>query len=190
MNQQLKTVGSFFWEVVKVALISLAIIVPIRFFLVQPFYVKGQSMEPNFHDKDYLLIDEISYRFRAPSEGEAVVFRYPRNPTEFFIKRIIGLPGDHVVIRDGHVWVGKPGGDVRQLAEPYLKPSVLTRGEYDVTVGAHEYFVLGDNREASLDSRSFGAVDARAVVGRIWVRGWPFDRWTVYPATGAFIPAN
>lgn len=189
MNTHLKAAVSFFWEVVKVALISLAIIVPIRFFLVQPFYVKGQSMEPNFHDSDYLLIDEISYRFRAPVRGDVVVFRYPRDPAEFFIKRIIGLPGDRVVIRDNRVWVGVSGGDVKLYPEPYLKPSVATRGEYDVTVGKNEYFLLGDNREASLDSRSFGPIDTHALVGRIWVRGWPFDRWTLYP-TGALVPAS
>ncbi|HLD69247.1 MAG TPA: signal peptidase I, partial [Candidatus Omnitrophota bacterium] len=84
---------SFIWETVKVVVISLAIIIPVRYFLIQPFYVKGASMEPNFYDQEYLIIDEISYRFREPQRGEIVVFRYPRDPASFFIKRIIGLPG-------------------------------------------------------------------------------------------------
>ena len=85
---------SFIWETVKVVVISLAIIIPVRYFLIQPFYVKGASMEPNFYDQEYLIIDEISYRFREPQRGEIVVFRYPRDPASFFIKRIIGLAGE------------------------------------------------------------------------------------------------
>src|SRR3989344_901623 len=79
----------FVWELVKVVLISLAIIIPIRYFLIQPFYVKGASMEPNFEDHEYLIIDELTYRFRNPQRGEIVVFRYPLKPTDYFIKRII-----------------------------------------------------------------------------------------------------
>lgn len=184
LPKSLRSALEFFWEVVKVALISLAIILPIRYFLVQPFYVKGASMEPNFIDHDYLLIDEITYRFRAPARGEVIVFHYPNDPSQYFIKRVIGLPGDHVVIRDNHPWVGVNGGELKQVPEPYLGEWVRTLPQSanfaDVTLTRDEYFVLGDNRSSSLDSRSFGPVPWHDVVGRIWIRGWPFNRWTVY----------
>ena len=83
----------FVWETIKVVVISLAIILPIRYYLVQPFFVKGASMEPNFEDGDYLLIDEITYRFSEPLRGDVIVFRYPEDRSQFFIKRIVGLPG-------------------------------------------------------------------------------------------------
>jgi signal peptidase I len=82
------------WEFLKIVIVSLLIILPIRYFIIQPFYVKGASMEPNFHDREYLIIDEISYRFNEPQRGQVIVFRYPNNPQEYFIKRVIGLPGD------------------------------------------------------------------------------------------------
>src|SRR5680860_453257 len=95
----------FVWEIIKVVSISLAIILPIRYFLIQPFYVKGASMEPNFHDREYLIVDEISYRFREPARGDVIVFRYPENPEEYFIKRIIGLPGESLEIMNGGVYL-------------------------------------------------------------------------------------
>ena len=184
MLRYIKSFLEFIWEVTKVALLSLAIILPIRYFLVQPFYVKGESMYPTFHDKDYLLIDEISYRFREPVRGEVVVFRYPKDPSQYFIKRVIGLPGDRVVVRDGGVWVGENGGDLKKDNEPYLGSTIKTMPEApnntDVVLLPGQYYVMGDNRTASLDSRSFGAVTTNEIIGRIWVRGWPFDRFTVY----------
>lgn len=157
-------------EIVQIGVLSLALVVLIRTFLVQPFYVKGASMEPNFEDHEYLVIDEISYRLRAPERGEVVVFRYPRNPKEFFIKRIIGLPGDLVKISGGQVLVN---GKV--LNEPYIERT--TTGEHDVTLGADEYFLMGDNRPSSLDSRIFGPVKKEFLIGRAWLRGWPLDRF-------------
>lgn len=186
MQANFRAVSSFLWEVVKVALISLAIILPIRYFLVQPFYVKGASMEPSFYDHDYLLIDEVSYRFRQPQRGEVVVFHYPRDPRQFFIKRIVGLPGERVAISQNKVWVGPAGGELVALNEPYLGV-VHTRGDYEATLGPDEFYVLGDNRESSLDSRSFGPINDDSMVGRIWIRGWPFERWSVY-STSLLVP--
>ncbi len=180
MSNYWKETGQFLSEVIKVGLISLAIILPIRYFLVQPFYVKGESMEPNYLNKDYLLIDEISFRFRAPQRGEVVVLRYPRNENEFFIKRIIGLPGDRVVIKDGAVWLGQSGDQLVKLQEDYLLKGSVTLGDQDITLQDEQYFVLGDNRGASLDSRSFGPVVKREIVGRSWLRAWPFDRWAIF----------
>ncbi len=164
-------------EMIKVALISLAIILPVRYFLIKPFYVNGASMEPNYYDHEYLIIDEISYRLNAPLRGEVVVFRYPGDPKQYFIKRVIGLPGERVVVKDGQVIVynqAYPDGLV--VEEPYLASDATTVGEADKTLGTDEYFVLGDNRRASLDSRRFGPIKRNAIVGRTWLRGWPLDR--------------
>lgn len=180
MVSTVKTGLMFFWEVVKVALVSLAIILPIRYFLVQPFYVKGASMEPTFYDHDYLLIDELSYRFREPTRGEVVVFHYPRDRSSFFIKRLVALPGERVVVKDSQVMVGPPQGELAVISETYLGEWIRTNGNLDLTLASDEYFVLGDNRGASLDSRSFGPLKQEEIVGRVWVRAWPLDDWSVY----------
>jgi signal peptidase I len=180
MLNYIKSALIVLWEVVKVALVSLAIILPIRYFLVQPFYVKGASMEPNFYDHDYLLIDEISFRFREPQRGEVVVFRYPKDPADYFIKRIIGLPHERLLVHDDKLYIASTGGEPVEYSEPYLGEWIRTSGSLDVTLGANQYFVLGDNRGASLDSRSFGPIDRKSIIGRVWVRAWPIDRWAVY----------
>src|SRR5690242_6367081 len=100
-----RSVGSFAGELVKIILIAFAIIIPIRFFILQPFYVKGASMEPNFHDNEYLIIDELSYRLHQPQRGDVVVVRNPSQPSEFLIKRIIGLPGERLTVNDGQVTI-------------------------------------------------------------------------------------
>ncbi len=181
MLEYLRASATFFWEVIKVAVVSLAIILPIRYLLVQPFYVKGASMEPTYLDHDYLLIDELSFRFREPSRGEVVVLRYPRDPGEFFIKRIVGLPGERVVVQGGRVLIGTPGHEPVPLAEPYLPADHQTNGNVDVTLSDGQYYVFGDNRSASLDSRSFGPITSRAIIGRTWVRAWPPKRAAVFP---------
>ena len=173
----------FVWELVKVAAISAAIILPIRYFLIQPFIVKGESMEPNFQDKEYLIIDEISYRFEAPQRGQVIVFRYPRDPQEYFIKRIIGLPGEKVQIKDGHVIIyNTEHPDGFTLDESYLPAGLQTddTGGNKIEVGANEYFVLGDNRGNSKDSRYFGAVDKSFVTGKVLLRGWPLSRLAIF----------
>ncbi len=182
MPSWLSAAGRFFVELVEVVVISLAIILPIRYFLVQPFYVKGASMEPTFDDREYLIIDEISYRFHAAERGDVVVFRYPLDPKQYFIKRIIALPGERVSVADGKITVfndAHPDGWLLDESA-YLSAGIQTFGNTVVTLGAEEYFVLGDNRSASLDSRSFGPLPKRFIVGRAWIRGWPVDRLTVF----------
>lgn len=169
-------VAVFLIEVIQIAIISAAIILPIRYFLIQPFYVKGASMEPNFYDHEYLIIDEITYRFREPSRGEIVVFRYPRDPSQFFIKRVLALPGETIEVADNRVTVSNaehPNGIA--VEEPYLE-GVVTNGKLKRTLGPDEYFVMGDNRDESLDSRAFGPVPREHVIGRVWVRGLPLSR--------------
>jgi signal peptidase I len=176
----LRSVG----ELIQVALIVTAIVLPIRYFLVQPFYVKGASMEPNFEDHEYLIIDEITYRFREPERGEICVFRYPNDPSEFFIKRIIGLPGETVAISGGRVTITTVAGKTEKLDEAaYLSPEVKTAGERTWKLGADEYIVLGDNRPNSLDSRIFNVLPKKNIVGRVMLRGWPISKaaWFVTP---------
>lgn len=175
----------FVFELLKIVLISLVIIFPIRYFLIQPFYVKGASMEPNFHDHEYLIIDEISYRLNEPKRGDIVVFRYPRNPQEYFIKRLIGLPGEEVQVKDGEVTIfNSENPDGLTLDETYLAEGVKTYGlsEEKVALSENEFFVLGDNRNSSKDSRSFGAVNRNFIIGKVFFRGWPFDKIKVFKA--------
>jgi signal peptidase I len=175
MRDIFKNVIEYIGELIRVVLISLAIVLPVRYFLIQPFYVKGASMEPNFYDHEYLIIDEISYRFTEPRRGEVIVFRYPLEPRQFFIKRIIGLPGETVEIKNGKVYIENGQGEKILLEEPYI--SVPTPGETKVKLDNDEYFVLGDNRLSSLDSRHFGPVPRSFIIGRVWLRGWPLNRF-------------
>lgn len=174
--------GEFIWETLKVIIISLLIIVPIRYFLIQPFYVKGASMEPNFFDHEYLIIDEISYRFKEPQRGEVIVFHYPKDPSQFFIKRVIGLPGETIKLHDGQITIinqERPQGFVLDETT-YLEKETRTRGELEIKLKPDEYFVLGDNRSSSLDSRIFGPIKRKNIIGRTWIRGWPFNRITIF----------
>lgn len=177
----LRSLGLFFWELLKAFIFAMVIIVPIRYFLVQPFFVRGASMEPNFHDSEYLIIDQLSYQLREPKRGEAIVFRYPEDPSQFFIKRIIGLPGETVQIENGHVRIRSAGNGATELNETlYLPTYVKTGGRVDAYLNNEEYFVLGDNREASSDSRSWGPVTKDAIMGRAWIRAWPLSRVMVF----------
>ncbi|TAL19972.1 signal peptidase I, partial [Patescibacteria group bacterium] len=143
----------------------------------QPFYVKGASMEPNFYDREYLVIDEISYRFHPPSRGDIIVFRPPGQAGQYFIKRVIGLPGETVTIAKGAIYVSanaKSKGT--KLDESSYLPLIYTPGELQVTLKADEFFILGDNRASSLDSRAFGPLPKSNIVGRVWIRGWPLEK--------------
>ncbi len=180
-SSKLKKATEYILEVIKVVLISLAIIIPVRYFLIQPFYVKGASMEPNFFDHEYLIIDEISYRFNEPERGDIVVFKYPRDQSQYFIKRVIGLPNETVEIKDGKVTIynaNNPEGVT--LDETYLDKDVKTFGDRVVALGSSQYYILGDNRLASFDSRSFGPIEKKPIVGKIWVRGWPFNKIKIF----------
>ncbi len=172
----------FLWETVKIVIICLIIVIPIKQFVVQPFYVKGASMEPNFYDNEYLLIDEISYRFNEPVRGEIIVFRHPPGEKSFYIKRLIGLPGERITIKDNVIQIynqDNPNGMVINEST-YLPESAKSYDDVDTTLEADQYFVMGDNRVSSLDSRRFGPVYEEDIIGRTWLRGWPFDRFKVF----------
>ncbi|MEK7187995.1 MAG: signal peptidase I [Patescibacteria group bacterium] len=161
-------------EIVEVAVIALVAVFLIRSYLVQPFLVSGNSMVPTFKNGDYLLIDELSYHFRTPYRGEVTVFRYPQNESTFFIKRIIGLPGERVKIQDNVITVYNeefPNGKI--ITEAYLGDNLITSGSTDVQMKVGEYFVLGDNRLFSYDSRNWGILPKRDIVGLVRLRLWP-----------------
>ncbi|KKT41002.1 MAG: Signal peptidase I [Candidatus Giovannonibacteria bacterium GW2011_GWA2_44_13b] len=169
--------GNSVWEFIKVVVIALLIVIPIRTWIAQPFIVDGASMVPNYHSGEYLIIDEISYAFNPPKRGEAIVFRYPVNPSEYFIKRIIGLPGESVTIRNGIITIKQEGSDKTfVLSEPYIPKGVSTGPDETRELGEDQYFVMGDNREASYDSRAWGPLPKGNITGRAFVRLWPINK--------------
>ncbi|MFH1671419.1 MAG: signal peptidase I [Candidatus Portnoybacteria bacterium] len=172
----MKKALSFVWEVVKIVVISLAIILPVRYYLIQPFFVRGASMEPNFDNGQYLIINEIGYRLEEPGRSEVIVFRYPLDPSQYYIKRIIGLPNETVEVKDGRVFINNSILD----ESSYLPKETFTQGDTRVKLGEGEYFVLGDNRKASSDSRQWGALPQTNVTGQVWIRAWPFDQAKIY----------
>jgi len=171
----MKEFFSFLFEVLKIVVIAVAIVIPIRYFLFQPFIVKGESMLPNFENGDYLLIDEISFRFRPPQRGEVIVFRPPNQSSVRYIKRIVGLPGETIQIKDGEVMISQGDNHFQLLDESdYLSHSTFTAGSLRLTLKEGEYFVLGDNRQFSSDSRIFGPVPRENIIGRVFFRAFPF----------------
>src|SRR4030042_4046010 len=190
------------WEIVKMVFWVVVIIVPLRVFLIQPFFVQGASMEPNFEDKEYLIINELGYKttdvgfaygekeinfftvksFKEFQRGDVVVFRYPKNPSIYYIKRIIGLSGEKIEIRDKKVKIynsENPEGfilDENQYHSARIEPS----GDQPAQLSGTEYFVLGDNRSYSSDSGSCGPVPEKDVVGKVLLRAWPFSRASLF----------
>lgn len=173
-----KGVISFIIEWTKLFLLALAIVIPIRVLLFQPFVVSGASMDPNFHNADYLIIDELSYRLREPERQEVIVFKYPNNPSLKYIKRVIGLPGEKVEIVNGQVFITS-GNKTFQLEEPYLseetKQTWINNNNFSVELGQNEYFVMGDNRNFSSDSRIWGPVPRKNIVGKVFIKLSSFD---------------
>jgi signal peptidase I len=163
------------WEIVKIALIAIVIVAPIRYFLFQPFIVSGESMIPNLSNGDYLIIDEITYRFSEPQRGDVVVFNagfIQGYAGQRFIKRVVGLPGETVDISGGKVHIIKDGTNIT-LEEVYLPDSLSTYGDKNVTLNQDEYFVLGDNRTYSYDSRMWGVVQKKDIIGKASLRILP-----------------
>lgn len=165
--------SSDFWkELFKLVLLSILIVMPFRLFIAQPFLVEGASMDPTFETGDYLIVDEFTYRFKTPARGSILIFKYPNDPGKSFIKRVIGLPGETISIFGGQVTIinrEHPEGFV--LDEPYVglgKDDTLS-----YTLGASEYFVMGDNRLGSADSRIWGPVPQDNIIGRPIIRFYP-----------------
>lgn len=170
-------------EIFEVALVAVGAVFVIRSFLVQPFLVSGSSMVPNFSNGDYLLIDEVTYRFRSPERGEVAVFRYPANPSTYFIKRIVGLPGEEIAMANNKITVfNKINPDGLTLEEAYLPKSIYTTGSSKFKLGSGEYLMLGDNRSYSFDSRSWGPLGSKYIVGLVRLRLWPVTEFSAFAA--------
>jgi signal peptidase I len=181
-----RKVGSFAWDLVKVVAIAMIVVYIVHRFFAQPFIVSGSSMEPNFHTGEYLVIDELSYRLHQPVRGDIIVFKYPKDTSQYFIKRVIGLPGEKVLIENGRVKVFNtehPEGFY--LDEKYLPSGTITSGSVQgmapVQLGNDEYYVLGDNRVASSDSRFWGTVPKYDIVGKAFIRAFPLNKLDTFP---------
>lgn len=164
---------NIFKELFSTALISLTIFFIFYIFLVQPHRVKGESMTPNFEDGELILTEKVSYRFSTPKRGDVIVFKAPGQNKVDYIKRIIGLPGDHLEINEGSIFING-----KRLIEDY--EIQVTESEVNLVIGDNQYFVLGDNRSASSDSRVFGPIDKSAIEGRAWVVYWPILKHTKF----------
>jgi signal peptidase I len=176
MDEKEPQVSNFWKELFKLILISVIIVIPFRLYIAQPFIVDGASMYPTFENKDYLIVDEISYKFREPERGSVIVFRYPKDVSKSFIKRLIGLPGETVTIEDGQVRITSnayPEGLI--LEENYVKKPKLDNMSF--TLAQDEYFVMGDNRAQSADSRLWGAVKREHIIGQPLLQFWPPELW-------------
>ena len=171
IETQVKTKMQAFWELVRFALIALVIVIPIRVFVAEPFIVSGTSMVPTFKSGDYLIVDKISYELGSPHRGDVVVFRYPKNPSQFFIKRIIGLPGETVDVKSDTNQVtitNKENPNGFPLDESFVQNLGGIDGH--IVLGNNEYYVMGDNRIASSDSRYWGPVDKSLLIGKPFFR--------------------
>jgi signal peptidase I len=170
-----------FGEIFRFGVLALLIVLPIRIFVAQPFIVSGASMEDTFHSGEYLIVDQLSYRFDDPERGDVVIFKYPKDPSKYFIKRVIGIPGDTVRISGTTVTITNdehPEG--LELEEPYID-SMRENALSVTSLNEGEYFVMGDNRDASSDSRIWGVLPRENIVGRAYVRLSPITKMEFLP---------
>jgi len=174
-------------EIIQIVLVSLIVVIPFRLYIAQPFLVSGPSMDNTFSNGQYLIVDQLTYEIRNPQRGEVVIFHYPLDKTKYFIKRVIGLPGETVQIKSGIVTICKIDCEIDNnkfvLDEPYVKQdtSLLQRPDETVTLKADEYFVLGDNRAVSSDSRIWGPVTRTLFTGRPFLRLLPLNKINLFP---------
>lgn len=161
---------------------SLLMVFLVRSFVAQPFVVSGASMEPTFHTSEYLIVDQLSYELGNPHRGDVIIFKYPLIPSRYFIKRVIGLPGETVKITGTKVEIKEVGSDeFFTLDEPYIKFPKESASE--TVLAADEYYVMGDNRLASLDSRSWGPLKEDFIVGKAFVRLFPISKVDFLPGS-------
>jgi len=176
---------SIWTEIVQFAIIAIFIVLPFRLYIAQPFIVSGQSMEPTFENGQYLIVDQLTYHIEQPTRGAIIIFRYPRDPSKFFIKRVIGLPGEKVVITKGIVTIyNKQNPNGLTLDEPYIE--FTKQDNFSIQLNNHQYFVLGDNRANSSDSRVWGPVDSKYLVGRPILRLLPLGQAAVLPGVETY----
>jgi len=170
------------WETIRFIIIALLIVLPIRLFIAQPFIVSGASMDPTFENGQYLIVDEISYRLNGPSRGDVVIFKNPKNTKQYFIKRVIGLPGETVTTNTtGQIVIKNTNqGTELVLEEPYI-PTPIKSGPFNRALSADEYFMMGDNRTGSFDSRMWGPLKRDLIIGRALIRLFPFTTVSLLP---------
>lgn len=170
----LRRLGEFFLDLLEVIVFAIAIFLFIYLLIMQPHKIKGDSMQPNFPNGEYLLTDKLTYKFRDPKRGEVIVFEPPGVDDDEYIKRVIGLPGERISVKEGKVFING-----KMLIEPYLSETVFTSGgnflkdNQELLIPDGHFFVLGDNRQASSDSRSWGLVPKNRITGRAWIIYWP-----------------
>ena len=174
-------------DLFTLALLIVLVVIPIRTFVISPFVVDGESMHPTFENLDYLIIDELIYNFGAPARGDVVVFRYPKDPSVFYIKRIIGLPGETVSISHGIITIITAGGEKLALNEPYTVNEDATYTDI-VSLNQGEYFVMGDNRPNSSDSRIWGPLPEKNIIGRVDLRLLPILKSSFFPGDATYSP--
>jgi len=170
----------FLWECFKIFIFALVIVLPIRYFLFQPFLVRGESMAPTLQNGDYLIVEEITYRFTEPRRGDIIVLRSPLDPRVKLVKRIVGLPGETIQCNNGELEIITKERKIISLREQYLPEGFSCSGKLKIFLNNREYFVLGDNRKHSLDSRYFGPVSRDKIIGRVVLRAWPFFKFKLF----------
>lgn len=168
-------------ETLKFIFTVAIIVIPIRTFVAQPFIVKGPSMDPTFSTGHYLIVDELTYRFKEPQRGDVIILKYPKDPKTFFVKRIIGLPGETVDIKDGKVSITNKQGSTTPLRDDFIDSKNKISDSSRTTLLDTEYFVMGDNRAQSSDSRHWGPLPRDLIVGRAFARLYPFSKINIFP---------
>lgn len=182
MKELIRRLGSFFLDILQTVVLAAAIFVISYLFLFQPHQVIGNSMDPNFADKEYLLSDKVSYRLHLPARGDVIVFKSPPDPEKDYIKRIIGLPGEKIKIQGGKVYIN---GDLLKEnyipSESFTIPGLFLREGHEVQVPPNSYIALGDNRNHSSDSREWGFVPRDSIIGKAFIRYWPLNEIGTIP---------
>ncbi len=181
----MQTRSSITKDIITFVLLIVLVVIPIRLFIAQPFIVDGESMHPTFENGNYLIVDELTYDFEKPHRGDVIVFRYPGDPSIFYIKRIIGLPSETVTIKNGLTTITEPNGDYHTLKEPYIS-SIDASYATNITLTPKQYFVMGDNRPESSDSRVWGPLPTNDIIGRVIVRLYPPSKFGIFPGTHPF----
>ncbi|OGG02928.1 signal peptidase I [Candidatus Gottesmanbacteria bacterium RBG_16_37_8] len=182
MIKLFKSAVSFFFDFLETIVVALSVFVVIYLFIIQPHEVKGSSMEPSFKNNEYIITDKISYRFGSPQRGDVVIFKAPVNLEVDYIKRIIGLPGEKIMIAKGKVYVND-----KLLSEPYLEeitslfPGGFVQDGVTIDIPEEHYFVMGDNRPHSSDSREFGPINHKLIIGKAIFRYWPINGLGLIP---------
>ncbi len=178
-----RKVGSFWGDIIKFTIVALIVVIPIRAYVAEPFIVSGDSMDPTFATGQYLIVNQLSYHVSDPQRGQVIIFKYPKDTTKYFIKRVIGLPGDTVILNGTSVTIkNKENPQGFTLSEPYIAPQYEKNDyiTYD-PLPAGQYFVMGDNRLQSSDSRVWGDVPRDLIIGTPILRLFPFDKIATLP---------